>query len=801
MILSDDYLLHDDASSGFLKPGDVGTIDRDDKDDKPFRVAIDGNSWFYNERALRLAPVSGGLSGARLSATNCEVEVNKTLVFSRSSSYPYPPSCTNDARVVLLEASNGIPPAHVRWASGHTFWVNWEDLCLPAEEEAAPPPPVAAALPSSCAALRPPRSGSGQTCEHCRGCYQMCFGSYGSRSSDGLWVGGAPKDLTCHPESPNKRWCCQACEDNSKKLAATSTYSSAPVAAIGAAATAASAATTSSQGSHTGEWRDSNKAQWCSLVESPEGMVCQHNRNSSDVIIAWPHWSCCGCGKDEPCTASSTSPSPAPPQVTTAAAVPPQVTAAAAASAEAPTAAAALGFVDLINSDGAVMARTQNPNRGDEGKYYCGRRLGRDRIPGSDGQCGPNNGPQCSSCLQWQPINSDGAVMARTQNPNRGDEGKYYCGRRLGRDRIPGSDGQCGPNNGPQCPSCMLTDATAPNFAQCPSHHALRPFADEGLTITCDACQKSVPKGGGVACRACDYDLCLPCSTRRPRDRNTRWSIVMRCIGAGRRQTGGTSKSNLRSAVVGPLGEIFGQWQRAGWNNQRAFDSAFDASYAASNQVFLLVRNVESEANVNRCLQQLRPRVAAEGFEAVKVQSTVVGSGRVFAATAVGAAARGGRLRVGELVEEVPGSRRDGFLAKGEAGTLATDDQSSVPFQVVQLSFAILSVCMSLSWNELFFSLPRHLTHHLMLVHSALNLLCLIPRYLLPFIRSIIDKFLFLSHNNSVQVRNNEGRTHWYSEKDIQRYSKKPTVGRSSVRDSHMRHCKRGKEIILTISF
>jgi hypothetical protein len=191
--------------------------------------------------------------------------------------------------------------------------------------------------------------------------------------------------------------------------------------------------------------------------------------------------------------------------------------------------------------------------------------------------------------------------------------------------------------------------------------------------------------------------------------------------------------------VVGPLGEIFGQWQRAGWNNQRAFDSAFDASYAASNQVFLLVRNVESEANVNRCLQQLRPRVAAEGFEAVKVQSTVVGSGRVFAATAVGAAARGGRLRVGELVEEVPGSRRDGFLAKGEAGTLATDDQSSVPFQVVQLSFAILSVCMSLSWNELFFSLPRHLTHHLMLVHSALNLLCLIPRYLLPFIRSIID--------------------------------------------------------------
>ena len=30
----------------------------------------------------------------------------------------------------------------------------------------------------------------------------------------------------------------------------------------------------------------------------------------------------------------------------------------------------------------------------------------------------------------------------------------YYCGRRLGTSVIPGSDGQCGPNNGPQCPDC-----------------------------------------------------------------------------------------------------------------------------------------------------------------------------------------------------------------------------------------------------------------------------------------------------------------------------------------------------------
>lgn len=32
------------------------------------------------------------------------------------------------------------------------------------------------------------------------------------------------------------------------------------------------------------------------------------------------------------------------------------------------------------------------------GRFYCGRRLGKERIPGSDGQCGPNSGPQCEDC-------------------------------------------------------------------------------------------------------------------------------------------------------------------------------------------------------------------------------------------------------------------------------------------------------------------------------------------------------------------------------------------------------------------
>ena len=98
--------------------------------------------------------------------------------------------------------------------------------------------------------------------------------------------------------------------------------------------------------------------------------------------------------------------------------------------------------------------------RGDwDGRHnlYCGRRLGTAAIPGSDGRCGPNNGPQCQSCKRLQR-----AVMASMsgQNDERapvffGEEtNKLYCGRRLGTAAIPGSDGRCGPTNGPQCQSC-----------------------------------------------------------------------------------------------------------------------------------------------------------------------------------------------------------------------------------------------------------------------------------------------------------------------------------------------------------
>ena len=57
--------------------------------------------------------------------------------------------------------------------------------------------------------------------------------------------------------------------------------------------------------------------------------------------------------------------------------------------------------------------------------------------------------------------NDDGAVVAPGRSS--GITQKYYCGRELGREAIPDSDGGCGPSNGPQCPSCKRFQASLPH--------------------------------------------------------------------------------------------------------------------------------------------------------------------------------------------------------------------------------------------------------------------------------------------------------------------------------------------------
>mmetsp|Transcript_96631 Transcript_96631/g.259813 ORF Transcript_96631/g.259813 Transcript_96631/m.259813 type:complete len:266 (+) Transcript_96631:2-799(+) len=70
------------------------------------------------------------------------------------------------------------------------------------------------------------------------------------------------------------------------------------------------------------------------------------------------------------------------------------------------------------NDQGAPVAR--GSDRSCSQLFYCGRNLGTAAIPGSDGRCGPSNGPQCSSCKRYQAksnVNDEGSPAQFTQAP------------------------------------------------------------------------------------------------------------------------------------------------------------------------------------------------------------------------------------------------------------------------------------------------------------------------------------------------------------------------------------------------
>lgn len=79
--------------------------------------------------------------------------------------------------------------------------------------------------------------------------------------------------------------------------------------------------------------------------------------------------------------------------------------------------------------------------------YYCSRKLG-------NNPCGPLSGPQCPDCkgiTSSSIFNRSGFLMVKSSKTVT-----FYCGRKLGKQLIPGSDGQCGPNDGPQCADCKF---------------------------------------------------------------------------------------------------------------------------------------------------------------------------------------------------------------------------------------------------------------------------------------------------------------------------------------------------------
>jgi hypothetical protein len=83
-----------------------------------------------------------------------------------------------------------------------------------------------------------------------------------------------------------------------------------------------------------------------------------------------------------------------------------------------PLKSTAVSKSDLVNVAGVPMKYGASPRY--QNTLYCGRELGRRDIPGSDGFCGPTNGPQCRDCArtaEW--------LQERAKRPRRFDYDRW----------------------------------------------------------------------------------------------------------------------------------------------------------------------------------------------------------------------------------------------------------------------------------------------------------------------------------------------------------------------------------------
>ena len=115
------------------------------------------------------------------------------------------------------------------------------------------------------------------------------------------------------------------------------------------------------------------------------------------------------------------------------------------------------------NIEDPIKATTNSQGRkarlGSSGKFYCGGKLN-GSCTCCNGNCGPGNGCNCGPCMAldikarklakgyW--VNRDGATC------RRGQTGHVYCGRKM---NISGSDGYCGPTDGPNCQACIRLES------------------------------------------------------------------------------------------------------------------------------------------------------------------------------------------------------------------------------------------------------------------------------------------------------------------------------------------------------
>lgn len=122
-------------------------------------------------------------------------------------------------------------------------------------------------------------------------------------------------------------------------------------------------------------------------------------------------------------------------------------------------------FLNMLYPPSAGI-NSYNPRRGATGLYYCGRRvMENNSFPfgcvGCDGRCGPTDGPNCPACIMYGCSMGDVYPVIRRGSSQSGESGLFYCGKRF--CAASGShDGKCGPNNGPNCPTCRQLTTKQP---------------------------------------------------------------------------------------------------------------------------------------------------------------------------------------------------------------------------------------------------------------------------------------------------------------------------------------------------
>ncbi|XP_068712388.1 uncharacterized protein [Montipora capricornis] len=112
-----------------------------------------------------------------------------------------------------------------------------------------------------------------------------------------------------------------------------------------------------------------------------------------------------------------------------------------------------LDKVGLNNLYRPCKHKYYSPKIGRTDLYYCGRHVGKcaDR-PNHDGYCGPDNGPNCPACRVLK-TNRMTELWKQKKPKWQGWTGKVYCGDFF-RVVMESHNGNCGPNNGPSCPTC-----------------------------------------------------------------------------------------------------------------------------------------------------------------------------------------------------------------------------------------------------------------------------------------------------------------------------------------------------------